>query len=874
MPQDVIVKARGLVTQYNPISVGEGALLQADNVEIRREGIIENRRGFSFYNDLLSAASQYYLFQDKICILDSSNVFNFDVDGLGNIIQCSGTYAPPSGYKSIGAEAKSNLYITTSSGVKAFYTVQSVDNRLRSVGVTPPLTIWLDTALGTSGWDTGATSTPVASTYSVAYRATITRTDTYSNKIVSAPSDRLLFVNNSGASGAPYLRVYIPSDINTEVSNGTANGVLSTDYLVKVYRTNAVSYTASSSDSGDSCGDEFKLVYSATISSTDLSNGYIAFKDQVGNLIRGENLYTNDTQEGILQANNVPPLARTIDLYKSEFMMYGNCTQPHRLFVTMISAAIQYNGGSYNKTVTVAGVTYTGKVAESIGSNQFQVFNTSSLSYNIAETAKSLCRVINRSSSNTTIYAYYTGTNTTPGQMVFVGRTLGASGFGFSVGDTTTAGAFSPTPATSAPTSGRLFSVAESQPNLLFYSKQSEVEAVPLLNYFAVGPSNKEILSVKALRDALIIITSGGVYKMTGDTPSSFNVTPIDLTVLCASVGSIAVLNNTVYMLSNQGVVSITDSSIRIVSHDIDPNILPLLTYSNTETYAYGISYESDHKYLLSLVTTSDDTYNTQTYVYNIFTQAWTRYDFGISCGIINSSKDKLYFSKPADTLLSVFQERKDFENTDYADAIFEIDVTEISGSNMTVVSTTAIQEGDVFSFYGDILDPDDIFLIVDSVTSDSTTYYCVMKTVIPDAWVVGGPYYCFPAVRSAVQYNDWHGGLPGQLKRVRECQLLLDPTSSNSIASEVVFGFRSELDGNEDSVTVASDASGWGDSSWGEFPWGGVTDTWAYRTYIPQRKVYCRSLKFRASHAQAFEKISIAGVTFTFNPISERTSR
>lgn len=848
MAQDIIVKARGLITQYNSLATSEGALIQADNAVIRRENIIENKRGYAQYTAKSGAVNQVFVYNDKVQALFGTTMYSDN--GSGTFTTRSGSYTAPTGYRVRSAETKNNCYFTSTAGP---YVMGST--YIRSCGVIAPL------AVNVNSWNTGATSTPFGNNTGAAYRATLTRTDENGNKIVSAPSSRDLIIN-SGASAAPVLYIYIPSSA-TLTDSSTA---VAADYLLKVYRT-----TITASTGADSFGDECALVYQVTLTSTDLTNGYVSITDQVMTGSEGESLYTNASQEGDAQGNFLPPLARDIALYKSDYLIYANCTQYHRLYVTLLSAAILYNGGAYGKSITIGGVTYTGAAAQNVGANQFQVYNTANTAFNIGETAKHLCDLINRSASNTTIYAYYPSPSDNIGQIYLVARSHSSSGFGFSCNDTTCASAFSPTPSTTPPTSGDLFSKAESQPNYIYYSKQAEPEAVPLLNYFTVGPSNKEILAVRSLRDCLIIISEGGVYRMTGDTPSSFNVTALDLTVICKAVDSIAVVSNTVFMLSNQGVVAITDTGVQIVSHDIDPNILPLLSYSTIGTYAYGIGYESDHQYILSVMTDSTDTYNTQTYVYNIFTQAWTRWTYGISCGVVENNADKLYFARPGYEIL--YRERKALTIDDYSDPEFTADTTSLSGTSLVLNSASTIKEGDVVS---QTISSTTTYITIDTIVQNGNVYTCTLREAVPSDWVTGtANTTVWPSIEMVIQWNDWTSqGLQGKLKRVRELSVLADPIGTNSTLSELTCGFRSETDGTEDEVTIQSDSSGWGYSPWGEFPWGGVTDTWAYRTYIPQRKVYCRTLKIRVTHKQALERCSISGLAITFDPISERTNR
>src|SRR5678815_2759779 len=88
--------------------------------------------------------------------------------------------------------------------------------------------------------------------------------------------------------------------------------------------------TVLSASSDTAVGDDCKEVISATITSTDLSNGYIDYTDESPDEFLGANLYTNSNQEGISQANSIPPWARFVAEYKGH-TFYGDWRQPQQI---------------------------------------------------------------------------------------------------------------------------------------------------------------------------------------------------------------------------------------------------------------------------------------------------------------------------------------------------------------------------------------------------------------------------------------------------------------------------------------------------------------------------------------------------------------
>lgn len=122
------LKAKGLFTHPNPFSeVPPGALLEASNVVIDREGIIENRIGFNpvfwnaddgtiYYKKMFDFGVSSLSGQDinYLIFLDSNDNFNYTDFNTSFGTVSSPTYYPPSGATAIrDAKAHKNLYLST-----------------------------------------------------------------------------------------------------------------------------------------------------------------------------------------------------------------------------------------------------------------------------------------------------------------------------------------------------------------------------------------------------------------------------------------------------------------------------------------------------------------------------------------------------------------------------------------------------------------------------------------------------------------------------------------------------------------------------------------------------------------------------------------
>jgi len=227
---------------------------------------------------------------------------------------------------------------------------------------------------------------------------------------------------------------------------------------------------------------------------------------------------------------------------------------------------------------------------------------------------------------------------------------------------------------TIAGTQGSIVSAANSttsenevKPNRVYYSKIYQPEAVPITNFFDVGAEDKQILRIFPLRDSLFVFKEDGLYRISGDS-APFQLTLFDSSFLVTAPDSVTVVNNVIFAWTNQGIQSLTEGGAQVVSRSIDNQILRLgsSNYVNFKTATWGAGYESDNSYIVFTITEFQDTIATIAYRFSTLTQSWTTYDKTNTCGIINSTDDKLYLGA-GDTNFTE-QERKTFDRTDFAD--------------------------------------------------------------------------------------------------------------------------------------------------------------------------------------------------------------
>lgn len=795
---------------------------------------MEDRRGYLSYLTLANPITQTFVYQNKVVAHNGSSL---TYDNGGSPANYSGSYSAPTGFKMRSLEAFQNCYITTDQGVQVL--TDTAGTAARKAGAPRSLDPSYALNASASGFLTNGNQ--------CAYRCVIQRTDVNQNVIFGYPSTRLVAYNTAGTAKNIDLTLYLAAEV-------TVNDV------IQIYRTAQVTGTTS-----DIAGDEMALVYQYSPTATDITNGYITFTDSITDALRGATLYTSPSQEGIIGASDRPPLSKDVALYKNDYVLYANTSTKQRLFITLVGTA-----GLTGKTVKIAGVTYNFGASEIVtgaGSPQAIVGATGVAAADIDVTARSLVRIINRYSGNTSVYAYYlSGPADLPGQIMLEERGIGASAFSVQVSDTTISGMFFPPPPVSPATKSQSTSSNQVQKNGLYYSKAKQPEAVPALNYLPVGAANKSILRICALRESLIVIKEEGVYRLTGDTPQSFSVTPLDLTVYCKAADSVVVLANTVIMLSNQGVVQISDTGVQVISHEIEPNIRPLLSMPSLSTYTTGGSYESDHQFFLSTITTNTDTAQNQTYVYNIFTRTWVRWTFGMNSAVVEPGADKLYFSKPGG--LIVYKERKDFADTDYCDPESSVTINSIAGKKVAITASATPQVGWVLSQSSTDL------AIVAVAPTGVNSYTLTLQGAPPPSWATGAA-TLYPNVGMEVVWSTWTAGQQGaaMLKQVSEFAILSDNIPGNNSATALVATFASNFDENREEILIGIPGGGWG-ASWGAIPWGGSGDGYGYRTWVPRGKQMCRSMNPGVKHVNAREKLSVAGCAFLFDTLSERITK
>lgn len=827
MATSLLLRLKGLFTNYNELSsVPEGALSQAQNISILSENLVQPRRGFNLVAD--SALGDADDRVDAMFSYGGDLLAHYGTpaaDTLGHFdgstwTDFSGSFSAITGCRIKHVIDNQNLYITTSAGVK---TISALTDAFRLSGGLKALDI------SSSAYSSGSF---LADDYRTAYRVVWGYKDSNDNLILGTPSQRESYVNTSGGTDGVTLRITIPAEATV-------------DWFFQIYRAAQVDNSVNATEPSDEMG----LVYEAYPTAGELVTGYIDVNDDTPDELRGAVIYTAASQEGLANSNERPPLAKDIGVFRDS-VFYANTKSKHRYTITLLAV-----GGTAlvnDDTITFGGITYTGKATEDIAAAQFAVVTGGSASQNIRDTALSLVRVINRHASST-VYAYYLSSpEDLPGQILIEERGIGGASFALtsSNGDV-----FNPP----LPTSGTSQSSTNDEyVNGLYFSKTNQPEHVPLANFITVGSKTKEILRVLPLRDSLVVLKEDGIFKVTGYYPN-FNVDLIDSSAILIGKETPAVLNNVIYCMTTQGIVTIGDS-VNVISLPIEDLIREKIAsyQSDLEANAFGIAYEAERRYYLFWPVTSASTTPDEALVYNSFTRTFVTHNLAALCGHVDTSTNDLYLA-PTD-FNYILKERKTYTQIDHADYLREDTISSIDGDDIYLSSVSNLVVGDV------IYQSSTLYSYITAI--DTTSGFV---NVDSDPGFTAAACTIFKAIPVSIAWVPVTFGNPAHMKQFSSVELMF----KSDFNGKMYLYFQTDIDQNAEFSTFEGEPVGlWGQFNWGESPWGGDPVRRPYRTWVPRSKQRCSQLVLNLQHNTGFSKWELEGITVSGEMGTEKVNR
>lgn len=609
----------GLVTAFGQLGAPPGSFSQADNVDIPNGKLIEKRRAVGVFGPTSIGVPAALFLAEPINSPTGHIIANmapdtataaasslYDVDASAAIalpgsLTAVNTYAT----RMRGAIMGGNTYLTTQNGV-----VRIESNGVGWwAGVERPI-IFSQGVDGTTGW--------LAAGSSVAYRAVSVMTDASGREIASAPTQRVVIKNTTASPANPRLTYtpYVSANSATPIAAGVTTRV---DF-----------YRSTASASGIP-SDEMQLCFSVV--TTGSGGGLIT--DACPEAALGAYLYTNAISGGdtvmnglsVGQAarNDLPPIASDIATFANR-MWFSGLTVPQELTFSIIAVGTTGTALKVGDVITVAGLAFAG--GSILTGTQFVVSTGGSISENIRDTAMSLAVAINSNCVTTGVAAEHVGNDSSPGTLgrirvyaltrpraAFTAQlTSGGSGSSF-VPDLSVA----------------LSSTSEPWLNGLAYSKDSQPDAVPPVNYIRVGRGDVAIKRIIALRDSLFVFASDGIWRVTGNDPSNFSLDRFDTTFTLLARDTAVVLDDAIYAWGSEGIARITTSGVTL----IDGAIRDIVTQQRIALVdtAWAVADRLRKRVLFFLPnhssTASEMPVANRALVFHSVPGVWTRYDYG-----------------------------------------------------------------------------------------------------------------------------------------------------------------------------------------------------------------------------------------------------
>lgn len=922
MPAQRNTNVAGLWIAPSTLQAPVGAYIQADNTVINSPGILESRRGFLWLPYELSVVETVYpkasfSFRGTL-LVQHRNKLSYN-SGVA-FVPYSGDYAPPAPQllRMRSQEMQLNFYFTSDSGV---YEIDEPTGEPVSAGLdrgpTPTSTLNATRLTGTA--DDGWMPTDAQTVYvTTRFRVDANETDhegTPSNPIFVINQDieipigdviitdgitgeaafdypnhgfqigDSIIVTFGGAEGPSFqsgtytiiatgfsssqFRVLgcafgvngtVTIDVTT-VSNGSKNVQVyvqlnstydAADDVILVYRSKV------SGGADVTPRPQYYLAKEYTVTSTDITNGYLTFEDELPDSLLQQPLYTN-TDDGeppdssLQNDNGQPPFC--IDLAEFDQRLWGaNYQELQTLSFSLLGTGAP-NGLQAGDTITIGSNTFTAVTEATTPSiSQFRVYTSGAdPAGNVARTAQELA--LQASSTSNFVEVFYTsGVDDIPGQMLARSRIPGGVSFELYVSRPS---AWNPVFTTSS--TGAVTSTASPATNGLWFSKRNQPEAVPLLNRLAVGPKNANILRIRPLRDKLLVFTDiAGAYIVSNSYP--YQITSMDSTAILVVPDSLVNFDKAIYALTTQGVVRFNEAGPTILSIPIESEIKALFGagLSNLKIKAFGIGYESYRKYLLAMPATVEDTNNTEVWAYDTVTQAWTRWTKAIDSGVVIPQTDYLYVTTPESTKVS--QERKNFDRTDYADEDYQVTITAAADEVVTVTSTIEPEVGDLL-YQTPIIRA----LVLEVENTGVNTYSLTLNSTV--SWTLGAATN-YPGIQITSLNTPVFAGGAEERKHFREVTYHFRTPGFN-LGKALFSG-----DTNPAVYEVDFSKGGWGDVSWGNFAWEQPARPVNKRVSIPTpaRRVSYVTTGFAIREAQA--QWQLMGITPVYENMSERNTK
>lgn len=690
MSYEVELRASGLFTDPSPHSdAPPGALLEAQNVVIRRPGVIEPRPGFRDTTNVVDVGYRMVSMHDyngqfiRHTRDTTTGTAHRLLNGSGSNITLNAAVIDFDNRRYSMAEVGKTLFIASADGV--LFVEDATDTTALHAGMPRGQSGFADDASTTA---TG--ETPIEDTKFVRYRVVYAH-EINGRLVLGAPSGMFVYENNSGSAKAVSLRLPLPDE--------AAGG-----WKLQVYRSKAA-------DSRAALSDELFLALEHELTTTEITANEVTLVDSAAEDELGASLYTNETQQGALQEATRPPVSNAVHAFES-MLFCGGTKQPHRLIVQFLRPFRGYvaeyvapaapdgdfvsSGTGVTNIGDLSGDELTLSVGRYIASNgqdypgeDGSVLDADTLiTARPSATSLTLSQGANATLANANIEVF--DWVTIAGQVYYcaatVDRDLNAGwcswesgieqgveelacainlrsdgdlvaahlGDGFLLLERDPANAdtsitfqtdairadwVSPSVPAAGPDYIRT-SEQEDKPHRLHYSKRSQPESIPLTHFVDLGSEQSEVLAMESVRGSLFVWKDDGVWRVTGKTPETLRVERFMPSSRLIHEKAIAKLDETIYYLDNDGLRTMTEGgTANVTAGPLETTIAELLKAisdaSDPGEGCFVSTLRHEGWVLMGLPPAASGDGVQYTYVLDTKTGAWARWTMpdDISCG-------------------------------------------------------------------------------------------------------------------------------------------------------------------------------------------------------------------------------------------------
>lgn len=860
MAQWSVLEANGLHTTANPLSaVPKGAMRRAQNVVIRAKEVIEPRRGQKSLSYSLSAP---YMRARELAYFPGGNdgaaapIVHVDGEALWRdtgsaMAQFSGAYeaADADLLRMKFADSNNHLFFATSVGVQV---LEEFSGTPRLAGIPVPTGLELTAAVA-AGDDTEAEW--LADDETVAVRVVFGRRDE-ETLVLGPPSERAVITNESGSTRVVTATVDIPEG-------------LTTDYFMRIYMTEPVAI-------GTDPGEEFWLSQEDTLTAAQVAAGEVALEiTAIEAVLSDVPLYTNpNTGGGIETSKRPPPFAKDICRWNKRLWAF-NISRPHSLTLTILGMFGGTGGrGIYDNadhTIQVNGIYYTYNPSNDqtgdpvdaspestiLSSHRVRttVYPSGTLSEQLADAAQQLALAINIVDPDLAA-RYVARPDGWPGEIVIERRDIGGEAFtaqAFPVnGDAGAGQAYFPNIVSA------VSSLNSAQEHGFACSDIDEPESWPLFNYGTAGNKGSKILRGVPLRDGIFCFMSDGTIQVISGSAPPFRVDELDSTAKLYGPDTAQVLNNQIWALTSQGIVTVSNAGVGIIGLPIEVDVRALFgsALETTKLQAFGFAYETERTYFIALPERAGQANCSRLFGYNYATKAWAEWPLERTCGGVDPLTDMLYMGHPDAATLLV--ERKTLTADDFADEEVAITISAVSGTTITVDSTADASVGDV-------VEQGLVRAVVTAVT-DATHLEVNMDADEETVPFAAGAATVYQGFECSIEYVPSALGAPGYSKNITDFGLLFW-----ELACEKAEAWLSTDLSWTWARTKHLRRGGMGDGEWGS-DYGDPSGPFVSRGVASSQKAEANIVVPRFTIREAFAQWKLLGFTLEYEVVSERT--